>query len=201
MESVLPTVIRPSSMSSFLTAKPPGGDASCALPGLEEAPFAGTNGAVAGIPGEAAGLPPRLEKFHVPEADRSSVISGLSRVNSVTCRLREKISGRISTPTFNSLARTKGCWLNPRSSPIARSCADTVLAKNERLRLPTLTGRPIAEESSVSSLGRKLLTLIPKGSAIAAATITAQTIPTICSLRFINYDPPPDQTRRLQGLP
>src|ERR1035438_9742959 len=89
----------------------------------------------------------------------------------------------------------KGCWLNPGSSPIVRSCADTVLAKNERLRLPTRTGRPIAEESSVSSLGRKLLTFTPKGSAITAATITAQTIPTICSLRFINYDPPGGATQ------
>ena len=56
-------------------------------------------------------LPPRLEKFHFPEAEWRRNISGRSSVRSVTCRVLEKISGITFTPTFNALARMKGSLL------------------------------------------------------------------------------------------
>src|SRR5690349_13935933 len=111
----------------------------------------------------ASDLPPRLEKFHFPEASRSSEISGLSSVISVTCKVLERISGITSTPTFSDLARIKASLLKVGSSAIDRSSAETLPDRMERLRLPTLTWRPSALVSSDSSLGRKLFTLIKKG--------------------------------------
>src|SRR6266852_9902502 len=141
---------RPSFTSSLLTERS----------GVDDGPLAGAGFAA------ASDLLPRLEKFHFPEASRSKAISGLSSVISVTCSVLEKISGITSTPTFSALARMKGSLLKPGSSEIDRSSAETLPDKMERLRLPTLTSRPRAVESSDSSLGRKLLTLTRKGSAM-----------------------------------
>ena len=145
---------------------------------LEEAGFA-----------EAWDLFPKLEKFHFPDASCSRVISGRSSVRSVTCRVLEKTSGIISTPTFRSLARTKASLLNAGSSAIERFSAETLPDKIERLRFPTLTSRPSAVESSDSSLGRKLFTLTRKGRVITAKSITATTIPKIFSARFMAETP------------
>ena len=111
----------------------------------------------------ASDLPPRLEKFHFPEASRSSAISGLSSVISVTCKVLEKISGITSTPTFSDLARMKGSLLKAGSSAIDRSSAETLPDKMERLRLPTLTSRPSAVGKLRLQLGAEAVDVDQKG--------------------------------------
>ena len=123
--------------------------------------------------------PPRLEKFHVPVGVFSSVICGSWRVIPVMFSCLEKISGITSTPTFSDLAVINGDLLNLGSSAIAIFSASTLPDSRERLRLPTVTWRPSASVSSDSIFGRKLFTLIRKGSATRITRRTATTIPTI----------------------
>src|SRR5450432_1199866 len=164
---------RPSFTSSLLTERS----------GVDEGPLAGVLAA-------GSDLLPRLEKFHFPAASRSRAISGLSSVISVTCKALEKISGITSTPTFSDLARMKASLLKAGSSAIERSSAETLPERIERLRLPTLTSRPSASVSADSSLGRKLFTLIRKGSAMTMTRRTAITIPIIFSA-FMTGTPSP----------
>src|SRR5271157_2916511 len=77
--------------------------------------------------------PPRLEKFHWPEAECTSVSSGWSTVMLVTSTEREKISGSSLTPTASDLALRKGPLLNAGSSPMVMSLAVTPPASKDRL--------------------------------------------------------------------
>ncbi len=56
----------------------------------------------------------------------------------VTCRVLEKISGMISTPTLSDFAVTNGSLLKAGSSAIVMLSADTLPENIERLRLPNL---------------------------------------------------------------
>src|SRR6185369_14904027 len=117
--------------------------------------------------------PPKLEKFHFPDGDCRRRISGVSRVRSVTLSCLDRIRGISSTPTLKLLAVTKGSLLNAGSSAMARFSAETLAARRDKPRLPTLTSRPSALLNSDSSRGRKLLTLIKNGRAITATRIIA----------------------------
>src|SRR5438093_5943117 len=68
--------------------------------------------------------PDNPEKFHTPAADRSSVTRGCSSRNESTCRLRDMMSGIMSTPTLTALADTNGSAPNAGSSPIDTSSID-----------------------------------------------------------------------------
>ena len=54
----------------------------------------------------AAALAPRLEKFHLPAAFRTSLTCGWRSVMELMCSDLENNSGRISTPTSSDLAVT-----------------------------------------------------------------------------------------------
>src|SRR5215471_1353684 len=101
--------MRPSASSSFFT--------------LRSAGPPGEPGAFAGLAAGGAELreePPIEEKFHLPDTSRNKFTSGLSIAIPVRCSEREKISGIISTPTFNDLAVRKGEELNFGSSAMER---------------------------------------------------------------------------------
>src|SRR5215467_3238480 len=101
-----------------------------------------------------ASAPPSEEKFHTPTGLCSSVTCGLSMVAPVIFRLLEKISGRISTPTFRDFAVRKDEELNLGSSPIERLSAESEPLMRERLRFPSCTLRPSAAEAFSSIVGR-----------------------------------------------
>jgi hypothetical protein len=129
--------------------------------------------------------PPRLEKFHLPLAALSKVICGSFNTISVTLSCFEKIKGNIFTPTFNDFAVTNGDLLKAGSSAMLMFSTPTVPLRRDRLRFPRVIGRPNAFDASDSILGRKLLTLIKRGSAIKSASKHARTIPAIFRLRFM----------------
>src|SRR5437773_11025642 len=91
---------------------------------------------------EGALLVARLEKFHCPLALRMRLTSGLSMLKPVMFRALEVISGNISTPTLNALARKNGDWLKLGSSAMESVSADSEPEKSDRLKLPICTLRP-----------------------------------------------------------
>src|SRR5579883_433796 len=135
--------------------------------------------------GAFAAFPPRLEKFHLPPAVFSSVICGCSSVIPVTRSSFDRIRGISSTPTFSDLAVTNGVEPKAGSSAIEMLSAVTEPPRIDRLRFPTLTWRPTASLAVASSFGRKLLTLITKGSTTSTTRRRATTMPIILSARFM----------------
>src|SRR5437879_1610025 len=110
---------------------------------------------------------------------------GLPMVTPVTLRVFEKISGIISTPTFNDLAVRKGEELNFGSSPMERFSAAMEPLISERLRLPSSTLRPSAAEAFSSIDGRNWLTGITNGATRTSTNSTPTTIRTIDRLFFM----------------
>src|SRR5579862_2583393 len=131
-------------------------------------------------------VPPRLEKFQTPFADLSNVICGWSRTISVTFNCLEKMRGINSTPTFTDFAVMNGDLLKAGSSAMLTSSTPTLPDKIERLNSPNVTGLPKAFVSSDSILGRKLLTLMNRGSAIKMTKMIAIAIPMIFIRRLLN---------------
>ena len=76
----------------------------------------------------------------------------------------EKMSGINSTPIFRLFEVRKGELLYAGSSAIRMFAAETLPLKMDKLKSPTSTFRPNAVLSSDSIFGRKLFTLINKGS-------------------------------------
>jgi hypothetical protein len=103
----------------------------------------------------------------------------------VTLSCLEKIKGISFTPTLKDFAVTNGDWLKAGSSAMLMLSTPTVPVRIDRLRFPTVTGRPKAFVTSDSIFGRKLLTLIRSGSAIRSTNKAATAIPAIFRLRFI----------------
>ena len=99
-------------------------------------------------------------------------------VTPVTCRALDMMSGIISTPTFKDFAVKKGDLLKAGSSAMERSSAASDPENNDRLRLPTLTGRPRAAVSFSSIVGRNWLGLRKKGMAMRTSTSTPKAIRT-----------------------
>src|SRR5713101_6185843 len=132
---------------------------------------------------------PSEEKFHTPAWLRSSAISGSSMTNSVTLSCLLKIRGINSTPTLSDFALINGALLNLGSSAMESWSARTPPENRLRLKLPTVTGRPRASLSLDSICGRKLLTFTRKGSAMAATSSTATTIPMIFRAVFTAIPP------------
>src|SRR5579862_4679494 len=147
---------------------------------------AGSDGAVTEVPG----FVPRLEKFHFcPSSDFTRLICGFSSVNSVTLMVREKMSGIISTPTFNDFACTNGALLNWGSSAMAMLSAETPPESSDKERLPTVTGRPRASVNSDSSFGLKVFASMMKGSAIRRMIRTPIMMAKIFRKRFMTLPP------------
>src|ERR1035438_4861467 len=87
--------------------------------------------------------------------------------------------GTSSTPTLSDFAWINEVLLNLGSSAMVSLLASTLPERMLKLKLPTLTDRPRAEVRFDSICGRKLLTLIKNGRAMAIASNRAMTIPTI----------------------
>src|SRR5260370_21517393 len=68
-------------------------------------------------------LLPRLEKFHLPEDERSKTSSGSFSVRAVRCTERESNSGISSTLTSTDFALRNDVWLKAGSSAMLMSCA------------------------------------------------------------------------------
>src|ERR1051326_7463413 len=127
------------------------------------------------LPGADFALPvvfPRLEKFQVPDGAWSSTISGLSIVMPVTFNRRERTRGISSAPTFSDFAFRKGADPKPGSSLIARSPAETLTARIENPRSPTVTRLPSTLLSSDSSSGLKRLASSKNDKPITRSTTT-----------------------------
>ena len=96
------------------------------------------------------------------------------KLNEVTRGYFEKMSGINSTPIFRLFAVRKGDVLNAGSSAMRMFAAETLPPKIDKLRSPTSTFLPNALLNSDSIFGRKLFTLINKGSR-SRRTINAAT--------------------------
>ena len=101
----------------------------------------------------------------------------------------EKMSGIISTPTFNDFIVINGDLLKAGSSPMLTFSTPTSPPKIERLNSPSVTGLPRALVSSDSIFGLKLLMLMNSGSAMRITTTAATTIPAIFQVRLLTFMP------------
>src|SRR6185437_16869069 len=79
---------------------------------------------------------PMLEKFQVPEGERSSETCGSVMVKDETSSFLEKISGIIATPAVNCLACKKGVLLKAGSSAITTLSTVTPPERIERPMFP-----------------------------------------------------------------
>src|SRR5262249_42407711 len=130
-----------------------------------------------------AGLDPRLEKFQLPEGAWTRAISGWSMVKYVTTSLRAVTNGQISAPTCNDFAWMNAGLPNAWSSETERSSAVTSPARSESFRLPSLTSRFKAVDSSDSNIGLNRFTLIRNGRLTSTTSRLAKTIPTHLNVR------------------
>src|ERR1700722_13778806 len=69
--------------------------------------------------------PPMVEKFHLPEAERTSETCGFSIVKELTPSFPPKIKGINATPALRSLAVRKEDLLKAGSSEMVTSSART----------------------------------------------------------------------------
>src|SRR5437588_11328511 len=118
---------------------------------------------------------PRVEKFQVPAAERSSVTLGWSIVKPVTWMAREKIRGSNSRFTLNDLAFKNGPVLKDGSSEMEMFSTVTPPERMERRIFPmsTLRFKALFSEDSIS--GRNRFASITKGSSAATSSRTTMT--------------------------
>ena len=126
-----------------------------------------------------------LEKFQVPEGERSRETCGSVTVKEETSNFLEKISGISATPAVNFLACKKGVLLKAGSSAITTLSTVTPPERIERPMFPISTLRPSAVVRSVSSVGLKRLASITNGRATTIKINTTITIPTMIRTFFI----------------
>ena len=95
-----------------------------------------------------------------------------------------------STPICREWACKNGFALKAGSSAIEMLSATRLPEKTEKLRFPSVTLRPRAEESCVSSVERKVLALMNNGTSKTASS-KRTTIPTrmLTSGRFLTAIP------------
>src|SRR5579864_3613677 len=168
-------------------------DFCCSGVGFVRPVFAGIAGFPAGCCGAAldsaaplcAVLLPIVEKFHLPEGERSSETCGLVSVMSRISSVLEKMSGTMFTPTLRDSAFTNGASPNPGSSAMVILSAARLPDHSDRLRLPTVTLRPSAFVNSDSMRGRKSLTLITNGRTRTRTIRTAMMIAIHFNARFM----------------
>jgi hypothetical protein len=89
----------------------------------------------------------------------------------------EKMSGINSTPIFRLFAVRKGDLLNAGSSAMRMFAAETLPLRMDKPKSPSSTFLPSAVLNSDSIFGRKLFTLINKGSMSRRTTNAATAIP------------------------
>ena len=122
-------------------------------------------------------LAPRVEKFHAPAGERSSVTLGWSMVKPVTWMAREKIRGSSSKFTLRDLALRNGPVLKEGSSEMLIFSTATPPESIDRRIFPmsTLRFKAVFSEDSIS--GRNRLASITKGRSTATSSRTTTTPP------------------------